>query len=82
MMIDSSPYEDGPCQRCGKPSEVVLKIGQQVVKGEDKYLPDRGLCLACCEIEKKGTLGGGSRNMTAEIVPPASIGKPHGRAIG
>ncbi|UFX07675.1 hypothetical protein [Sinorhizobium meliloti] len=51
--FEGSPYDPGPCQRCGKSSDVVLKIGQQVVKGEDKYLPDRRLCLACCEIEKK-----------------------------
>ncbi|WP_275532010.1 hypothetical protein [Ensifer aridi] len=31
-----SPYDDpdGPCQRCGKPSEIILKIGQHIPKGE------------------------------------------------
>lgn len=53
QIFEGSPYDPGPCQRCGKPSEVVLKIGQQVAKLEDTYLPDRRLCLACCEIEKK-----------------------------
>ncbi|MGO6943439.1 hypothetical protein [Rhizobium johnstonii] len=46
--LQDSPYDSGDCQRCGKPSDVVLKIGQQVVNGDDKYLPDRWLCLACC----------------------------------
>ncbi|TBG52642.1 hypothetical protein ELG74_36450 (plasmid) [Rhizobium leguminosarum] len=50
--LQDSPYDPGDCQRCCKPSDVVLKIGQQVVNGEDKYLADRRLCLACCEIEK------------------------------
>ncbi len=51
--LQDSPYDPGACHRCGKPSDVVLKIGQQVVNGDDKYLPDRRLCLACCEIEKR-----------------------------
>lgn len=51
--FEGSPYDPCLCQRCGKPSEIVLKIGQQLVKGQDKYLPDRRLCLACCEIEKR-----------------------------
>ncbi|MHA4736179.1 hypothetical protein [Ensifer adhaerens] len=45
MNANLSPYDPGPCQRCGKPSEVVLKVSQQVVDGEDKHLPDRRLCL-------------------------------------
>jgi hypothetical protein len=39
--------------------EVVLKIGQQVLNGEDKYLLDRGLCLVCSEIEQKEMWGAG-----------------------
>ncbi|MBD9523368.1 hypothetical protein IB262_26060 [Ensifer sp. ENS02] len=45
MNANLSPYDPGPRQRCGKPSEVVLKVSQQVVNGEDKHLPDRRLCL-------------------------------------
>lgn len=39
----NSPNDDGPCQRCGKPSEIILKTGQQFLKGKVRYLPDRRL---------------------------------------
>jgi hypothetical protein len=41
MLSEDSPYDPGPCQRCGKPSEIILKIGEHVVKGEVVYAPDR-----------------------------------------
>lgn len=53
MNAEGSPYDPGPCQRCGKPSAVVLKIGEHVVKGKVVYEPDRRLCLECCEIEQR-----------------------------
>jgi hypothetical protein len=53
MLSEDSPYDPGPCQRCGKPSEIILKIGEHVVKGEVGYAPDRRLCLECCEIGKR-----------------------------
>ncbi|RVH69216.1 hypothetical protein CN198_14245 [Sinorhizobium meliloti] len=50
--MDDDPYDGGACQRCGQPSEIILKIGEHVVRGEARYKPDRRLCLKCCEIER------------------------------
>jgi hypothetical protein len=61
MNANLSPYDPGPRQRCGKPSEVVLKVSQQVVNGEDKHLPDRRLCLGLLRDREERALGSGSR---------------------
>ncbi len=43
MAVEERPYAPCPCQRCGKPPAMVLKIGEHVVKGEVVYELDRRL---------------------------------------